>query len=863
MAIYSQFDRPLRVKTPLGDDAVLPVGFAGTEGLSQLFSFDLELLAPRYTDVDFSKILGQSVTVELYGPLGETRYFNGIVRSFEEGMRDNEFTSYKALIVPQMWLTTQRFRSRIFQQKSVPEILGTVFEGLTTSVELSGTYRPRNYCVQYQETDFDFASRLMEEEGIFYYFRHEQDKHTLVITDGPYQLKDLPDISTVLFDPLEGGLRETACIFAWHKRQELCASQITLWDHHFELPRKNLEAVATIQPTVQVGQVTHKLPGTDKTLEVYEFPGRYAQRYDGIDPGGGQRTADLQNIYTDNMQTAKVAIEAQAAHSLHISGQSNIATMCPGLKFTLERHPNADGKYLLVQVEHRAELPSSYRSDSNATGFQYENRFTCLPEALPYRPRRVTPRPRIAGLQTATVVGPSGEHLFLDHYGRVKVQFHWDREGKSDGNSSCWLRVAQPWAGQGWGAFFWPRIGHEVLVSFLEGDPDRPVVVGSVYNAHNMPPLEMPKLASACGFKSCSVGGDPSKNFNCVVFYDSPGDEHVHIHSEMHQCITTESANLQRTFGPKIEVYGVMPMGGGGGGGDDDIDVTATVPGDATSESPSLGDNDCEMAGDSPGDAQAESSGGGGGLLDVPALWGEYKPNSSELWKLVCPASQNYALGNMITSTVCGDNTTRVLGGARNNFVFDPVGAAADFIPYSKYWLRALGGFAAAGIGIRGNNSMVVGPGNNLHYFNCLNVRRGKEFRSHHDGFSTDIPSIAAKVLATLTVTIHIAGDICALLEAKPKTGGGSDFPLWATVPFQMTGDRLQALLTELERQYATIVYSDYSLTQAQAEIQRLDTDLTNAERRLASVEALVARRRTQAAAAAIVADADESNSGD
>src|SRR5690606_8903881 len=173
-----------------------------------------------------------------------------------------------------------------------------------------------------------------------------------------------------------------------------------------------------------------------------------------------------------------VAIESQAAHSLEISGQSNTAALCPGLKFTLDRHPNADGKYLLVQVEHRAELPSNYRADRNATGFSYETQFTCLPDGLAFRPKRVTPRPRIAGLQTATVVGPSGDQLFLDCYGRVKVQFHWDREGKFDGNSSCWLRVAQAWAGQNWGAFFWPRIGHEVLVSFLEGDPDRPVVVG-------------------------------------------------------------------------------------------------------------------------------------------------------------------------------------------------------------------------------------------------------------------------------------------------------------------------------------------------------------------------------------------------
>lgn len=799
MPMYSQYNRPLRVKTPLGDDAVLPVAFSGIEGLSQLFHFDVELLAPRYTEVDFSKILGQAVTVEVYGPLGETRYFNGIVRSFEEGMRDNEFTRYKAQIVPKVWLTTQQFRSRIFQQKSVPEILAVVFEGMTTSVELSATYYPRNYCVQYQETDFDFASRLMEEEGIFYYFRHEEDSHTLVITDGPYQLKDLPDNATLIFDPLEGGLRDTPCVFSWRKRQEICSSQVTLWDHTFELPGKNLEAQATIQQTVEVGQVTHNLPGTDEQLEIYEFPGRYAQRYDGIDPGGAPRPSDLQNLYTDNMQTAKVAIESQAAHSLEISGQSNTAALCPGLKFTLDRHPNADGKYLLVQVEHRAELPSNYRADRNATGFSYETQFTCLPDGLAFRPKRVTPRPRIAGLQTATVVGPSGDQLFLDCYGRVKVQFHWDREGKFDGNSSCWLRVAQAWAGQNWGAFFWPRIGHEVLVSFLEGDPDRPVVVGSVYNAQNMPPLEMPKLASACGFKSCSVGGDPSKNFNCMIFYDAPGDEHVHIHSETHQCITSETANFQRTYGPKIEVFGTYPLGAGGGGGGGQFDKNV----------PFLGE------------ALFASSGGGGGILDWVSTAADFAPpgNFKKIWQSLLPGAQTYYLGSVTYGTLFGDNTNRVLCGAMNSVVVDPEALLLGLIP---------GGFpTGVGVsiisGLGGSNSMNVGPGTSLQYFDALSVRRGKQYNYETSSFFSTAAagkyySYVAKVMVALTVAIYFAGDICAAIMATPKNadeGGGEEYPPWTTLLSNFIGAKAQALLQELEKKVAEITHAEQNANQA------------------------------------------------
>lgn len=824
MPFYSQFNRSLRVKTPLGEDQLLPVRFSGTEALSQLFRFELELLAPLDAEIAFDKILGQSVTVELQDPVGFPRYFNGIVRTFEEGMADNEFLHFKAEIVPQLWLATQRFRSRIFQQKSVPEILATVFEGMQTSVELSGTYSPRNYCVQYQETDFEFASRLMEEEGIFYYFRHEQDSHCLVVTDGPYQLKDLQDCPTLYFDPLEGGMRDGPCVYAWHKRQEICASQVTLWDHTFELPGKNLEAQAAVQQTVQVGQVSHSLPGTEETLEVYEFPGRYAQRYDGIDPGGAPRPDDLQNLYTDNTQTAKVAIEAKAAAALHIGGQTNTATLCPGYTFTLERHINANGKYLLVEVTHRAELPSNYRSDRNATGFRYENEFACLPEGLSFRPQRTTPRPRVMGLQTATVVGPQGDQLFLDRYGRIKVQFHWDREGQNDGNSSCWLRVSQAWAGQGWGAFFWPRVGHEVLVGFLEGDPDRPIVVGSVYNAQNMPPMEMPQQATACGFKSCTVGGDPATQFNCLVFYDKPGDEHVHIHSETHECITSESSNFRRTYGPHIEVVGVLPLGAGGGGGALDPDgndmllppafdllkpAGLTVPPHGRCERQTTG---------GPPFTPPEHSGGGGGILDWAVAPSEFAKGSAfnDIWKTLLPGSQKYQLGSQVNATVFGDRSAHIMFGADNRVCIDPEALLWGMLPGFK------GGVAAAILsGLGGANSMVVGPAASLQYYHALNVRRGKQFNFDAPSFAknpTNPKYLTAPVvvMAGLTMATALVGDLMVAIKARvDNTDNSEDYPTWATFLATFVSSKCQALLEEMEKLNAEIMHAEKHATQA------------------------------------------------
>jgi type VI secretion system secreted protein VgrG len=492
MPTYTQANRQIAVTTPLGKDVLLLTGFQGHEAISQLFNFQLDLVAENGSEISFDRILGQEVTVEMRLAKEEKRYFNGIVKRFSQGARDEVFTHFHAELVPKFWLLAKKVRSRIFQHISVPSILHELFSELDVTYELSETYHPRDYCVQYRESDFDFASRLMEEEGIYYFFKHGDASHEMVVTDMASRHPSVSGQTNIIYEEISGGMRQDMRIMGWEKTQELRSDEYSLWDHSFELPGKNLEAQSKSIDSVAVGEVGHKLrvSGNDQ-LKIYDYPGGYAQRFSGIDRNGGAQPQVLRNVFPDSERTVRIRMEQEVVGSLQITGRSNCGHFVAGYKFTLERHFDANDRYLLTWVEHDAALDGGYRS-SQASAFRYENRFTCIPVALPYRPQRVTHKPVIPGVQTATVVGPSGEKIFCDKYGRVKVQFHWDREGKKDADSSCWIRVSQPWGGKDWGGMFIPHVGQEVVVSFEEGDPDRPLITGRVYNPDQMPPLGLP-----------------------------------------------------------------------------------------------------------------------------------------------------------------------------------------------------------------------------------------------------------------------------------------------------------------------------------------------------------------------------------
>jgi type VI secretion system secreted protein VgrG len=548
MADFSQAGRPLTIDTPLGKDLVLIRGFTGHEGISQLFRFELDLIAKIETDVAFDKLLNQKVTVHLVLRDGNKRHFNGVCVRISQGEQEvsedkSRFTAYRMELVPEFWRLTRVAQSRIFQQKSVPDILKEVLVGFKPNFDLKGTFDKRDYCVQYRETDFNFACRLMEEEGIYYFFKHSDGDHQMVVANTPSTHNDLtPGPSEFIYENVAGGLKDEDRIYDWEKVQELRSGKYTLWDHSFELPDQNLEAQKTIQDTAKIGTVEHKLKvGSNDKFEVYDFPGEYAQRYDGVDPGGGDRSSDVSKIFQDNKRTVELRMQEEALASLVVQGSSNCRNLSTGQRFKLKRHFSADGgPYVLTGIQHSAQGSGDFLAGRTAA-FEYHNAFTCIPCDLPFRPPRLTPKPVVHGTQTAIVVGPDGEEIFTDKYARVKVQFFWDRQGKKDENSSCWIRVATTWAGKQWGTIYIPRIGMEVIVDFLEGDPDQPIIIGCVYNADFMPPTKLPSQKAFSGLKTRSTLKGTGDNANAIEFDDTKGSEGLYIHSEKNQYIQVEN----------------------------------------------------------------------------------------------------------------------------------------------------------------------------------------------------------------------------------------------------------------------------------------------------------------------------------
>ncbi len=530
----------MSIATPLGKDHLLINRFTATEGLSQLFSIDIELLHEETTVsftptiVDPHSLIGQSVTIFLSAEDGSTREFSGMVNKFSQGNRDIRFSYYYISVVPHAWLLTQKSESRIFQQISVPDILKKVFAGFQVKYELQGTYEPRNYCVQYRETDFDFASRLMEEEGIYYYFEHSGGTHQMIIGDTPQSHRDCPGKSTIPFFVNVGDQDDfIGAVSSFLSDYKLQTGKVTLWDYNFQLPTNRLDLEQPSQFTF----------GDNQKLEKYDYPGGYARKYDGIDKGGGEQAGELNKVFNDRQSTVKKMMESLDAQVTTATGNSDCCSITAGYRFTLSNHPNGElnKMYTIVTATHEAEQNPSYTSNEGAND-PYTNSFTCIAHGAGqpgFRPLRKTPKPIVQGSQTAVVVGPSGEEIFTDKYGRVKVQFNWDREGKVNEGSSCWVRVAQTWAGNKWGAMFIPRIGMEVLVHFLEGNPDEPIITGCVFNPQAMPPYTLPdeKTKSTIKTNSSKGGG----GFNEFRFEDKKGSEQIFIHAEKDQDIRVKN----------------------------------------------------------------------------------------------------------------------------------------------------------------------------------------------------------------------------------------------------------------------------------------------------------------------------------
>ena len=523
-AAPTQANQTMSFESPLGDQ-LLAVRFAGREGISQLFDFQLDVLSAPEANIDFSSLLGQDVSFHIEHDDSD-RYFSGIVSRIRQD-DPASMTAYTLEIVPKLWLLTQRRLSRIFQNKPVPDVLKEVLQGFDVKWDLQGSYEPHNLIVQYNESDYAFISRLMEEEGIFFYFEHGNRSHKLVISNKSTTHPAIEGAAKLIYDRGKSTSKDGNRILDWEKTQEIRPTKYRLRDHSFELTGKELEAEKAAQTTANSGTVSHQLQVNGQNLEVYEFPGAYAQRFDGVEAG----SSALQKNFSEQDRLAKLRIDQETVGSLQSSGASDCPFLICGSEFEVANHPHANGKYLLTSVTHHAISGGGYRGGGNS-GEGYNNHFTCIPTSVPFRPRRITPRPVIHGLQSAVVTGPPGEEIYVDKYGRVRIQFHWDREGEKNEKSTCWVRVAQTWSGQQWGSFFWPRIGHEVLVAFMEGDPDQPVIVGSVYNDANMPPYALPDNKTRSGIKTRSSLKGTDQNFNELRFEDKKGSEEIYVHAE-------------------------------------------------------------------------------------------------------------------------------------------------------------------------------------------------------------------------------------------------------------------------------------------------------------------------------------------
>jgi type VI secretion system secreted protein VgrG len=524
-----QANRLMSVSTPLASDLLLIQSVAASERISTPFVISLDLLTEREEadSVKGKDLVGKPMTVRLQlNDDDKPRFFNGIVRRFVEGDRDERFQRFRAELVPWLSLLMMSSDLRIFQNETVPDILQKVFKDAGFSdfkLELKGKYEEWNYCVQYRETNFNFVSRLMEEEGIFYYFKHEEKKHVLVLADSPQGFETSPFQSKVRYAPAIGHGESEDVITTFERADLLRPGKYTLWDHTFELPHKPLDASRPTRVDLQKG-------GNQK-WEMYDYPGGYAKRFDGINSGGGETASKLQKNFTENLKVTELRMQEEEAPGETYSGTSFCRGLPVGGKFTLEGNPDLAGDYVITSVEHTIIQSPDYVSNENVHE-PYGNSFTGIPAGAPFRPPRTARKPFVQGLHTAVVVGPPGQEIFTDKYGRIKAQFHWDRKGQKNADSSCWMRVSHPWAGKQWGAIFIPRIGQEVVVAFVEGDPDRPIIVGSVYNADMMPPYTLPDNMTQSGIKTRSTMNGGSDNFNELRFEDKKGSEDIYFHAE-------------------------------------------------------------------------------------------------------------------------------------------------------------------------------------------------------------------------------------------------------------------------------------------------------------------------------------------
>ena len=505
MAQLAQDEHLISIETPLGKDELLLTSFQGSKYISRLFEFQLDVISSNLA-IKPEKLIGEQVTVTIQNE--QSRTFSGYVSHFVFGeIKSNNIREYRLTIVPWLWFLSKTQNQRIFQNKNTKDIVSQVFQDLGFSGKFdfkAAGGSKREYCIQYGESDLNFISRLLEEEGIAYFFKQEGKNHKLVLVD---QKNSYPECDEAEVTYSKGN-DPTTQITRWEHKYEFRKGAWTLNDYNFKEPNKSL--LAETKSRSKYSKITN--------YKHYEYPALY-------DSALG---SDITNI---RMEAEEVSLDM-------VEGTSDYSTFYAGGKFKLITHDskNEKGSYIITAIHHQAFDANYFTGSEGMSG--YMNNFICIPDSVHFRPAQNHTKPIMKGPQSAIVTGPSGEEIYIDEFGRIKVQFIWDREGKKDENTTCYLRVVQSWAGNQWGASFIPRIGHEVIVNFLDGDPDRPLVTGSVYNGANKPPYTS---KTQSGIKTRSTKGASPINYNELRFEDKKGAEQIYIHAEMNMDTMVEN----------------------------------------------------------------------------------------------------------------------------------------------------------------------------------------------------------------------------------------------------------------------------------------------------------------------------------
>jgi type VI secretion system secreted protein VgrG len=724
--------RLMEITTPLGGDVLLFHSLHAREEMSRLSEYQVSLLSDD-GEVNLDQILGQNVTITLALADDGTRHINGFVSRFSSGGKYGRYFRYLAEVRPWLWFLTRTADCRIFQDMTVPDILKAVFadhpEIADLSDELTHSYKKWTYCVQYRETDFNFVSRLMEEEGIYYYFRHTDGHHTMVLTDSSAKHVTAPGYATLKFIAPERHVRpDIEHISSWEFGREVQPRVYVHDDYDHERPSVPLS--------------THKaLPRTfsPSKYEIFDYPGHYLQKVDGT------HYASVRiDEYGTQFEAARAVTDARGVRV--------------GCLFTLDGCPRADQnrEHLIVAADYDLEY-SEYESLPEEGGASYRCSFVAMSSAQQFRPRRLTPKPFVQGPQTAMVVGPAGDEIYTDKYGRVKVHFHWDRHTtRDDQNSSCWIRVSHPWAGKGWGAVATPRIGQEVIVDFLEGDPDQPIITGRVYNAECQPPFGFPAGAVISGIKSDTHKGD---GYNEMSFDDTAGKEKITIHGQYDMNTTVEHDQTTTVHNNRTDVIDVDDSETVGGNQlqhvvknqtvNVDIDRTETV---GANETISIGGNRTATVNKSETVTVALQRTHSVGVNETISVGGAQEVTVGGLQAVTVGALQTINVGANQSTSVGGAQSTTV-GAARSVKV-----AAAQTVDVGAAASMKVG--ADESRNVTGGRSTSIGKDDSLSVAKNLVISAGDSVSITTGSASITMKKDGTIVIKGKDITVHGSGKI-------------------------------------------------------------------------------------------------------